>query len=299
MKNMKYLLTLLLTGGSLFALKAQEFDTEGHRGGRALMPENSVPSMLNGVKVGVRTLELDCNITADGKVVVSHDQTMSSVIMLKPDGSAITKAEERNYILYKMPYDSIRAFQEGVKPHPEFPEQKQVKTYKPLLSELIDSVEHYVKVNHLKPVYYNIETKSQPAGDNISNPVPDVFVKLLMDVITEKKIAKRVIIQSFDPRTLRVLHEKWPKMTTAFLTSTGTYEVNIQRLGFTPTIISPEYRSVNEAMVKTAHENHVKVLPWTVNNEADMKTLADLKVDGIISDYPDRLVKLFGSYQKK
>ena len=129
--------------------------------------------------------------------------------------------------------------------------------------------------------------------------MPDVFVKLLMDVITEKKIAKRVIIQSFDPRTLRVLHEKWPKMTTAFLTSTGTYEVNIQRLGFTPTIISPEYRSVNEAMVKTAHENHVKVLPWTVNNEADMKALGDLKVDGIISDYPDKLVKLFGSYQKK
>ena len=296
---MKYLLTLLIGCGSFLTVKAQEFDTEGHRGGRALMPENTIPAMINGVRTGIRTLELDCQITADGKVMVSHDPMMSSNIMLKPDGSEIAKGEEKKYVLYKMPYDSIRLFQEGVKQHPDFPGQKTVKTYKPLLADLIDSVENYVKVNHLKPVYYNMETKSRPAGDNITNPVPDVFVKLLMAVITEKKIADRVIIQSFDPRTLQVLHREWPQMKTAFLTSTGGYEENINKLGFKPTIISPEFKSVNEAMVKSAHENKVLVLPWTVNNETDMKTMADLKVDGMISDYPDRLVKLFGSYQKK
>lgn len=296
---MKYLLTLLIGCGSFLTLKAQEFDTEGHRGGRALMPENTIPAMINGVRTGVRTLELDCQITADGKVMVSHDPMMSSNIMLKPDGSEIAKGEEKKYILYKMPYDSIRLFQEGVKQHPDFPDQKKVKTYKPLLADLIDSVENYVKVNHLKPVYYNMETKSRPAGDNITNPVPDVFVKLLMAVITEKKIADRVIIQSFDPRTLQVLHREWPQIKTAFLTSTGGYEENVNKLGFKPTIISPEFKSVNEAMVKSAHENKVLVLPWTVNNETDMKAMADLKVDGMISDYPDRLVKLFGSYQKK
>ncbi|WPU92711.1 glycerophosphodiester phosphodiesterase family protein [Mucilaginibacter sabulilitoris] len=296
---MKYLLMLLISCGCFLTVKAQEFDTEGHRGGRALMPENTIPAMINGVRTGVRTLELDCQITADGKVMVSHDPVMSSNIMLKPDGSEIAKGEEKKYVLYKMPYDSIRLFQEGVKQHPDFPGQKMVKTYKPLLADLIDSVENYVKVNHLKPVYYNMETKSRPAGDNITNPVPEVFVKLLMAVITQKKIADRVIIQSFDPRTLQVLHHDWPQMKTAFLTSTGCYEENINKLGFKPTIISPEFKSVNEAMVKSAHENKVLVLPWTVNNETDMKAMADLKVDGIISDYPDRLVKLFGSYQKK
>lgn len=290
---------LLISCGCFLTVKAQEFDTEGHRGGRALMPENTIPAMINGVRTGVRTLELDCQITADGKVMVSHDPVMSSNIMLKPDGSEIAKGEEKKYVLYKMPYDSIRLFQEGVKQHPDFPGQKMVKTYKPLLADLIDSVENYVKVNHLKPVYYNMETKSRPAGDNITNPVPEVFVKLLMAVITQKKIADRVIIQSFDPRTLQVLHHDWPQMKTAFLTSTGGYEENINKLGFKPTIISPEFKSVNEAMVKSAHENKVLVLPWTVNNETDMKAMVDLKVDGIISDYPDRLVKLFGSYQKK
>ncbi|WP_183560726.1 glycerophosphodiester phosphodiesterase family protein [Mucilaginibacter sp. SP1R1] len=297
---MKHLATLLIGCSSFLTLKAQQkFDTEAHRGGRALMPENTIPAMLNGVRLGAQTLELDCHITADGKVMVSHDPFMSSIIMLKPDGSEISKAEEKEYVLYKMPYDSIRRFQEGVKQHPNFPDQKQVKTYKPLLADLIDSVENYVKENHLKPVYYNMETKSQPEGDNILNPVPDVFVKLLMEVITEKKITDRVIIQSFDPRTLQVLHQQWPKMKTAFLTQTGSYEDNIKTLGFTPTILSPEFKIVNEAMVKAAHKNRVKVLPWTVNNEADMKALAVLGVDGLISDYPDRLVKLFGSYQQK
>jgi glycerophosphoryl diester phosphodiesterase len=295
---MKYLLTMLISS-SFFTLKAQqEFDTQAHRGGRGLMPENTIPAMLNGVRLGAHTLELDCHVTADGKVMVSHDPYISSVIMLKPDGSEITKAEEKNYLLFKMPYDSIRQFQEGVKQHPDFPAQQRVKTYKPLLGELIDSVENYVKVNHLKPVYYNIETKSRPSGDGITNPVPDVFVKLLMAVITEKKITDRVIIQSFDPRTLQVLHKQWPQVKTAFLTATGTYDDNIKVLGFTPTIISPEFKTVTQAMVKEAHENNVKVLPWTVNNETDMKALADLKVDGLISDYPDKLVKLFGSYQK-
>lgn len=296
---MKHLLMLLIGCGSFFTLNAQVFDTEAHRGGRGLMPENTIPAMINGVNLGVRTLELDCHITADGKVVVSHDAVMSAAIMLKPDGTEITKTEEKNYVLYKMPYDSIRLFQEGVKQHPDFHDQKMIKTYKPLLAALIDSVESYVKANHLKPVNYNIETKSSPAGDNITNPVPDVFVSLLMAVIKQKNITDRVIIQSFDPRTLRVLHQQWPAVNTAFLTQAGSYDDNIKKLGFVPTIISPEYKSVNEAMVKMAHENNVKVIPWTVNNEADMKVLANLKVDGIISDYPDKLVRVFGNYQKK
>ena len=191
-----------------------------------------------------------------------------------------------------MPYDSIRAFQEGVKPHPEFPEQKQVKTYKPLLSELIDSVEHYVKVNHLKPVYYNIETKSQPAGDNISNPVPDVFVKLLMDVIQKKGIAPYVVIQSFDKRTIQLIHEKYPNVRTSFLVANKkTYEENIADLGYKPFILSPVWQMVNEDLVKKAHADGVKVIPWTANKAEDIAALKALGVDGIISDYPNILVQ--------
>ncbi|GAA4092343.1 glycerophosphodiester phosphodiesterase family protein [Mucilaginibacter panaciglaebae] len=296
---MKGLLTLLIGFGFVSAQAQQTFDTEAHRGGRGLMPENSIPAMLNGVRTGVRTLELDTHITADGKVVVSHDGFMNAAFMQKPDGSDIAKADAKKYVLYKMTYADIRQFIEGVKDYPAFPQQQKVKTYKPLLADLIDSVESYVKVHRLKPVYYNIETKSSAAGDNIDNPVPEVFVKLLMNVINQKHITDRVIIQSFDPRTLQVLHQQMPKVKTAFLIQSGNYEGSIKTLGFTPTILSPEQKIVTADMVNSAHQNHVQIIPWTVDDEDKMKALADLKVDGLISDYPDKLVKLFGSYQDK
>ncbi|MDO6430721.1 glycerophosphodiester phosphodiesterase family protein [Flavitalea sp. BT771] len=275
-------------------------DLQAHRGGRGLMPENSIPAMLHGVELGARTLELDCVISADGKVVVSHDVFMSSDIMLKPDGSALQKSEEKQYTLYTMTYDSIRRFPEGVKPHPKFPEQASIRTYKPLLADLIDSVEAYVKAHHLKPVYYNMETKSSPDGDNILHPEPGQFVALVMAVVKSRGIGSRVTIQSFDPRTLQVLHRTDPGQTTALLVENADgFAKNIDRLGFTPSIYSPSYLLVNADLVKEAHAHNVAVLPWTVNKEVDIRAMATLGVDGIISDYPDRLVKLFGSYQKR
>lgn len=287
----------ILLGG---AAKAQALlDLQAHRGGRGLMPENSIPAMLHGVELGARTMELDCVISADGQVVVSHDVYMSSDFMSKPDGTPVLKSEEKQYALYKMTYDSIRRFQEGIRAYPKFPEQKQVKTYKPLLADLIDSVEAYVKTHHLKPIYYNIETKSSPDGDDIYHPKPDRFVALIMSVIRSRGIASRVTIQSFDPRTLQVLHNTNPGQTTALLVENRDgLAKNIDRLGFSPAIYSPYYLLVNADLVKEAHDRKIAVLPWTVNTEADMKTMSDLKVDGIISDYPDRLVRLFGSYQQ-
>ena len=298
MKKTGLTLTAIICGlSTVFA--QQKLDVEGHRGGMGLMPENTIASMLNGVKTGVRTLELDLNITSDGKVVVSHDQWMSSAIMLKPDGSEITPAEEKSLALYKMTYDSIRRFDAGTKPNVRFPKQARLKTYKPLLSDLIDSVEAYVKKNKLKPVYYNIETKSTPAGDGIYNPAPEVFVKTMMDVVNSKHINKRVIVQSFDVRTLQVLHKTDPKMKLSYLVGKINVDEDLQKLGFTPDIYSPYYTFVNADIVKKVHDDKMLILPWTVDEEKDMKALADLGVDGIISNYPDKLVQLFGSYQSK
>jgi glycerophosphoryl diester phosphodiesterase len=293
----------LLLAAGLYAFSAgaqQKIDVEAHRGGRALMPENTIPTMLHAIDLGVRTLELDCVISADKKVVVSHDVYMSSDFMRKPDGSDLTKAEEKEYRIYAMTYDSVRKFDAGMKPHPEFPEQVKMKTYKPLLSELIDSVEAYVKKHHLKPVYYNMEVKSSPMGDDKYHPKPEEFVSLMMNVIKEKKIADRVIIQSFDVRSLQVVHRDNPKQVTSLLVfNKGSLDSNVTVLGFKPDIYSPYYTAVTPEMVKAAHAQHIKVLPWTPNESSDMQKLIDAGVDGIITDYPDRLVQLAGSYQKK
>ena len=295
---MKHFLIAFFSFGTLAGAHAQmPLDLQAHRGGRGLMPENSIPAMLNGVAQGARTLELDCVISSDGKVVVSHDPWMNADFMIKPDGSPFTRAEQKNYLIYRMRYDEVRKFVEGTQPYPAFPQQRRLATYKPLLSDLIDSVEAYVAAHHLKPVYYNIETKSEPEGDDVYNPKPEPFVDLLMAVVHGKGIAARATIQSFDPRTLQVIHRKWPDQVTAFLVSTGGFDANIKTLGFVPTIYSPDFKLVDASLVRAAHDKKVQVLPWTVNEEKDMMDMAALGVDGMISDYPDRLVRLFGNWQ--
>lgn len=322
---------MLLSGAMLFntTYGQQKLDIQAHRGGMALMPENTIASMLNGVKLGAKTLELDVVISSDGKAVVSHDAYMSSDFMLKPDGTAISKEEERGLALYKMTYDSISRFDAGSKPHPRFPDQVKMKTHKPLLSDLIDSVEAYVKANKLKPIYYNIETKISPAGDGIYNPSPDVFVKVLMEVINSKSIKSRVTIQSFDIRTLQILHKTAPKLKLSLLAfgkaevlakfmsqglsaddqkklkqsplynAKGGIDDDIAKLGFVPDSYSPYYTSVDAEMVAKAHRLKMTILPWTVDEEKDMTALVKLGVDGIISNCPDKLVKLYGSYQDR
>ncbi|RZL44490.1 MAG: glycerophosphodiester phosphodiesterase, partial [Pedobacter sp.] len=130
------------------------------------------------------------------------------------------------------------------------------------------------------------------AGDGITNPEPAVFVKLLMDVIQKKGIAPYVVIQSFDKRTIQLIHEKYPNVRTSFLVANKkTYEENIADLGYKPFILSPVWQMVNEDLVKKAHADGVKVIPWTANKAEDIAALKALGVDGIISDYPNILVQ--------
>ncbi|WP_316771362.1 glycerophosphodiester phosphodiesterase family protein [Pedobacter frigiditerrae] len=326
MKRVLVIVSMLFSGT---AFCQQQLDVQAHRGGMALLPENTIPAMLNAIKLGAKTLELDVVISADGKVVVSHDGYMSAVFMTKPDGTEITKEEEKTLSLFQMPYDSISRYQSGVKTHPMFPKQLKLKTHKPLLSDLIDSVEAYVKANKLKPVYYNIETKCSPMGDGKYNPSPAIFVQTMMDVINQKGIKKRVIIQSFDVRTLKILHQTEPELKLSLLvqgkmnlteeqlkkyglsakevedyfkqlsTNKGGLEGDLAILGFVPAIYSPYYSGVDAEMVKKVHDKKMQIVPWTVDKEEDMIVLGKLGVDGIITNSPDVLIKLFGSYQQK
>ncbi|KQR67002.1 glycerophosphodiester phosphodiesterase family protein [Pedobacter sp. Leaf176] len=326
MKKNVAIICFLLSGT---AFSQQKLDVQAHRGGMALLPENTIPAMLNAVKLGAKTLELDVVISADGKVVVSHDPYMSAAFMSKPNGTDIVKDEEKGLSLFQMSYDSISRYSLGIKQHPMFPNQLKLKTHKPLLSDLIDSVENYVKMTHLKPVYYNIETKCSPAGDGKYNPTPEVFVKTMMDVINAKGIKNRVIIQSFDVRTLKILHQNEPQVKLSLLVQgkmnltedqlkkyglsakevedyfkqvsaiKGGLEEDLRNLGFVPDIYSPYYSGVDLEMVKKVHEKKMLILPWTVDKEEDMIALQKIGVDGIITNSPDILIRLMGSYQNK
>jgi glycerophosphoryl diester phosphodiesterase len=271
-------------------LGAEGFDKQGHRGCRGLMPENTVPAMINAIGLGVTTLEMDVVITKDKKVILSHEPFFTHEITTKPDGSFVTGAEERLLNIYKMTYAETQRFDVGMKPHPRFPQQQKMKATKPLLADLIDSVNKDMMTRRRTFPYYDIETKTKPATDNIYHPAPEEFVELLMAVIKEKRIEELVIIQSFDFRTLKYLHEKYPEIKTAMLIEDfdkRTLEEQLKALGFIPTIYSPAYQLVNADLIKKCHEQNVKVIPWTVNDKAKIEELKKLGVDGIISDYPN------------
>ncbi len=270
---------------------SKKFDLEGHRGCRGLMPENTIPAMLRAIDLNVNTLEMDVVITADDKVVVSHEPFFNHEITTLPSGDSIEPKKEQEYNIYKMTYDSVEKFDVGMRPNPRFPFQQKMMVQKPLLSTLIDSVEAYlVKTNHEK-VMYNIEIKSSNTTDNIFHPEPEKFADLLMDVLIKKGIQNRVIVQSFDPRSLKLVSQKYPTMQLSLLIENQKIPVKGfgKIYGFKPNIVSPEYVLLTKEIVASLHERNIKVIPWTVDDLASAKKLYEMGVDGIITDYPDRI----------
>ncbi len=289
---MKHLfITLLLTLG--ISLQAQTtFDIEGHRGCRGLYPENTITAFIEATKIGVNTLEMDVVVSKDGQLVVSHEPWLSALFCYTADGQAIEENKEK-YNIYQLTYEEVKQFDCGINGNPKFSEQKKMSEHKPLLRDVIDAVEKYIFENKLKPVYYNIETKSTPDGDNKFHPTPDVFAQMLYDVLKEKNILPRSIIQSFDPRTLQVVHKIDATVKLALLTGdANTFEKNLEQLYFTPTIYSPLYLLVNKKLIKKCHAKGIQIIPWTVNEEKQMLKLKAMGVDGLITDYPNRAVKV-------
>ena len=266
-------------------------EVQGHRGDRGNFPENTIPAFLSAVDKGTDVIELDVVISKDKKVVVSHEPFMSSGYVIAPDGMAIAKSAEKSFNLYEMMYDSIRTFDTGSNGNKSFPQQRKIKTHKPLLSEVFDSVEAYIAVHKLKQVRYNIEIKSDKPEYGITQPQPKEFVDLVMKVILSENLEGRINIQSFDTEILNVMHKMYPETKLAYLTDEPGINKNLGRLAFIPDIYSPYFKLVNKAFLDTLRNNKMKVIPWTVNKDDDIDNMLSLKVNGIITDYPERVIK--------
>jgi glycerophosphoryl diester phosphodiesterase len=289
---MKKVLLLAANFLCLTMAQAQErsIDWQGHRGCRGLYPENTIQAMLKAIDLGVSTLELDVVITKDKQVILSHEPFMSAEISTNPEGKYITASQEKTYNIYQLNYAAVQNWDVGLKPHPRFPQQEKAPAKKPLLADVIDAVEAYIQMHKLPPVQYNIETKSEPEGDDSYHPKPTEFVNLLLAVIQGKGITSRTIIQSFDVRTIQLVHSQYPEIKTAFLvenTSAKELTTQLKTLGFIPTIFSPAYQFVDQKLVNSCHRKGMHLIVWTVNTLPEMQKMLDLGVDGIISDYPN------------
>ena len=271
--------------------ETSKIEVQGHRGERGHSPENSIPGFIAAIGKGVDVVEMDVVMSKDGKVVVSHEPFMSSAYVLTPAGDTISKQEEKDYNLFTMTYDSIKKFDIGSKGNTAFPEQKRFKTYKPLLSEVIDSIENYVKSNNFDPVHYNIEIKSEETEYEKSQPKPAEFVQAVMQVLKEKGILSKINIQSFDVKILEKMHQSYPDVTLAYLVGRGEFNENMEKISFTPQIYSPNYKLLDHEKVAKIQQSGMKVIPWTVNEQTDIDKVKTMNVDGIITDYPKRAIE--------
>jgi glycerophosphoryl diester phosphodiesterase len=270
----------------------KQFDLQGHRGARGLLPENTIPSLLLAVDHGVNTLEFDLVVTKDHKLLISHEPWFHHHISSKPDGTPVTQDEQLSYNIYEMTYEETRLFDVGRRGHVLFPNQQPMEVSKPLMIDAIRAVEAYTKDQNLPPVAYNIETKSDPDQYGIMYPYPETFARLLyeeLNILNEDyNLLDRVIIQSFDPATLIEFRKLNQDIKLAMLVSDErSIDDYVSALGFVPEIWSPNYRLLTTDIVTEAHNKGMEVIPWTVNTVDEMRNLLEMGVDGIITDYPD------------
>lgn len=266
------------------------FDWQGHRGCRGLMPENTIPALLHALELGVTTLELDVVITADSLVLLSHEPFFSHELATDPNDDLIEAANEKTHNIYTMTAAVAQTYDVGLRPHPRFPDQQKMAVSKPLLSEVFAAVQHYCDSLNRPLPYFNIETKCNPETDGSYHPEPETFAQLVWDQIALVGLEAQCTIQSFDVRTLQYLHQQAYSGTLALLIENlQSPERNLELLSFTPSIYSCDFHLVSEDLITYAETQNMKVIPWTVNDTSDMKKLIQLGVDGIITDYPDRI----------
>lgn len=265
---------------------SQQFQKIAHRGGSALMPENTIMAMKNALDFGTG-LEMDVYLSKDKQVFVYHDDVISPRFASNPDGTPVTKQQASQKKIIEFTYDALKSFDVGLRRHPDFPRKKSIKAGIPLLSELVDSVELYAHNGGLAKPSYSIEIKVPNAG--LPANYKSDLVAAAIKIIEAKKITDRVIIQSFDREALEYLHQKYPHIKTAYLVFIGEddFRENLKKLSFKPTAYSPAYKLVTAEMVEYCHKNNIQVVTWTVNNKEEIIRLKQLGVDAVMSDYPD------------
>jgi glycerophosphoryl diester phosphodiesterase len=287
------------------SLSTQAFDLQGHRGARGLLPENTLPAFERALRIGVTTLEMDAAVTADGVVVVSHDPALNPDLVRGPDGQWIAQP----LVIRQLTHAQLQQFDVGrLRPGSNYAKTFSLQqpvdgTRMPRLAEVFELVKR-LKADH---VQFDIETKM-----DLRNPgntlEPEAFAQAVLKVVREAGMEERVMIQSFDWRTLQAVKARAPKVRTVYLTTQSARGSNIDSpvfsAGFTlaqhgsiPGMVkaagghvwSPNFQALTPDGVKQAQALGLKVIPWTVNEEPDIERVLDLGVDGIISDYPDRV----------
>ncbi|MFF3022955.1 glycerophosphodiester phosphodiesterase [Gottfriedia sp. NPDC057948] len=309
------------------------FDLQAHRGGLGLTVESTIASFSHALELGVSTLELDVQITEDHQAVITHDRKISST-KCSDTKPAFVGDSEYPYVgkyIKDLTLAQVRTLDCGSKGLPQFPgQQLSPGARMPLLTEVFDLVKKY----KAKKVWMNIETKVEAGAPEQTAPREE-FVQIVAKQVREAGMLNQVSIQSFDWGSLKLMKEVEPRLPLVALTN-GPDFLQPGKPGKSPWLggididdfdgnlvaaahslgvdaISPVHGFpqdgkitdsnytpyITKSMVQEAHQYGMKVIPWTVDDQPTMQKLIDDGVDGIITDYPDRLRDVMNQYHFK
>jgi glycerophosphoryl diester phosphodiesterase len=246
----------------------------GHRGARALRPENTIPAFEYAIEAGADVLEMDVAITKDNVLVISHDPHINPEICQGPHPGVA---------LRQLTLSELREYDCGVLTNPRFPKQQAVPgTRIPTLDEVLRLSAH-------ANIQFNIEIKSFPDHPELTPP-PGIFAAMLLDVVHKHNLEPRSIVQSFDFRILRETERLAPEIRRSALWEGAARPfVDIANDALAG-IVAPDFVLVTPEQVKAAHAAKLEVIPWTANTPEDWRKLIDAGVDAIITDDPAALI---------
>ncbi len=275
------------------SINVARFDIQGHRGARGLMPENTIHACIEAIRNGAHSLHLDVVVSADHELVVAQDAVLSTAIHSHNNGVPLSLSEAAQFNIYGMKYEQVREFDCGSRRQLRFPEQKLMNVNIPLLRQLIDRVEKFVLWNRQHPIKYNVEIKSFLGGDDVFHPKPEVFALMVYDLLKQRNVLRRSIIQSADARVLKVFRKIDADIRLSFATEELSWKLENDVLQFVkPDYFAPDFRVVNRSTIENLHSQGIKILPKVVNEILDINEMKQLGADGVITDYPDRAAKV-------
>lgn len=300
-------LTLML-GNTAAAL-----EIHGHRGARGVLPENTLAAFAHALELGVHALELDVGISRDGVPVVHHDNTLNPDITRDADGNWLAsnaRTPVHHLDAGQLARLDVGSARPGGAVARRFPEQRALDGERiPTLEQVIELAARAGN----EQVRFNVEIKIKPDAPSLT-PAPEVFADAVIRVLRERGVATRATIQSFDWRVLMHVQAHAPEIATGYLSaqregwntieasndgpSTWTGGIDARAYGGSvPRMVraaggriwSPDFEGLDAGSLAEAHALGLRVIVWTVNEPRDIERMIALGVDGIISDYPQRV----------
>ena len=269
------ILSLLLSSA---VMGQNEYKIFGHRGCRGIYPENTINGFKKAILLGVDGIELDVVVNKNQELIISHESYIDTNYCLT------SKLDEESLNIYKMNVSEIQEIDCGSKFIKEFPNQLKIKetkpTYKEFKKELIDyqgDILFEIKCN------YNLVNEYFPDYEN--------YAKIIFEETRYNKHLEKICFMSFDFRIINELYKIMPNSKYIFLSSNKEFRQEMKLLNFEPFGVGLDYNIINQEIIDFVHNKKQVIYGWTINDEENSKTLTRMGLDGVITDYPNKIKK--------